>query len=319
MLTPLHSSDQSDNRLRTNTIVQLSLWLLTAVVLVLLFDHGLGWDRTLQAWSTMSVGQLTICFILLSVSYLARAARLHSHFSSEISGHFCRCLRIVLHHNFFNNILPMKTGEVVFPLLIHRHFGIKISRAAGALFSFRIADLVFLSLLSLLLAMLSMHLLELAGSAVLFFLIVMAAGCLLLLIIFKFRRSVTWIDKYWGQFKSGFPSNQGMMWTIFIWTTLAWSTKLIAYALILSVFVKSLFSVSLLAAASGELASSIPIHTPAAFGTFESGILAVLIPVGFDTKTALTAALNLHLFILANTVLLAALGLLIGRHSDDSG
>jgi uncharacterized membrane protein YbhN (UPF0104 family) len=77
--------------------------------------------------------------------------------------------------------------------------------------------------------------------------------------------------------------------------------------------------ISLLSALSGELASSIPIHTPAAFGTFESGVVAVLLPVGIKIESALTAAISLHLFILSITTLTGGLSLLIGRRSNVTG
>jgi uncharacterized membrane protein YbhN (UPF0104 family) len=266
----------------------------------------------------MSIGQILTSFLLLALSYFMRAARLYSYFPAEMSGKFSSCLRIVFHHTFFNNILPMKTGEAAFPLLMRRHFSIPLSRATGALFSFRLADMTILSLLSLLMVILSVRFFELASSALSFFLIFISTLSVMLILIYKLRQAIPWVEKYWNQFKTGLPSSYAMAWKLLLWTMLAWSTKLVAYALILVAFVNVPFQVSLLSAIGGELASSIPIHTPASFGTFESGISVVLIPAGFDIKSALMAAVNLHLFILASSVLLAGLGLLIRRPSDDT-
>ncbi|MET0043897.1 MAG: UPF0104 family protein, partial [Candidatus Thiodiazotropha sp. 6PLUC3] len=73
---------------------------------------------------------------------------------------------------------------------------------------------------------------------------------------------------------------------------------------------------SLASAVSGELASGIPLYTPAAIGTFEGGIAAVLLPAGIDQTSAITAAVNFHLFLLITTSLSAGLGLLIGNRKN---
>ncbi|VAW96580.1 hypothetical protein MNBD_GAMMA20-1008, partial [hydrothermal vent metagenome] len=54
-------------------------------------------------------------------------------------------------------------------------------------------------------------------------------------------------------------------------------------------------------------------------GTFEAGVVAALLPFGIDAKTALQAAVNLHLFILGSTLLagLLSLALPARRQSGD--
>jgi len=55
----------------------------------------------------------------------------------------------------------------------------------------------------------------------------------------------------------------------------------------------------------------LPLHGIAGAGTYEAGIVAALLPFGVDTETAVSAAVNVHLFLLGVTLLGGALSLLL--------
>ncbi|MBA1333058.1 hypothetical protein QQ73_19015 [Candidatus Endoriftia persephone str. Guaymas] len=57
----------------------------------------------------------------------------------------------------------------------------------------------------------------------------------------------------------------------------------------------------------------LPMQGFAAAGTFEAGVMAVLVPTGTGAEQALSAAINLHLFLLGLSLLSGALALLLGR------
>jgi uncharacterized membrane protein YbhN (UPF0104 family) len=320
MNTPLESATTQPFRLMRRALFsQVLLWLLMCFILVALFEWVLDWDETIQAWSSMPLSQIATSLALLVASYLARSARLYTYLSSGLPGQLIQCLRITLQHNFFINILPFRAGEAVFPVLAKRYFGIPVSQATGTLFSFRMADLLVLSFLGLIMILTGIQMADQASMAVRAFLFILLIICLVLVLLHRFGHSTPRLKKYWALFKSGLPDNPAAFIHLFIWTFLAWSTKLVAYASILMAFLQVSIPVSLLSALSGELASSIPIHTPAAFGTFESGVVAVLMPAGINIESALTAAINLHLFILSVTTVIAGLGLLIGRRANVTG
>ncbi|MBW2587693.1 MAG: UPF0104 family protein, partial [Deltaproteobacteria bacterium] len=50
-------------------------------------------------------------------------------------------------------------------------------------------------------------------------------------------------------------------------------------------------------------------------GTYEAGIVAVLVPFGIAARSALNAAVNAHLFVLGAALASAALALLIPRQN----
>jgi uncharacterized membrane protein YbhN (UPF0104 family) len=215
--------------------------------------------------------------------------------------------------------MPFRAGEAVFPVLVKRYFGIPVSRAAGTLFSFRVADLLVLSSLGLITILTGIQIARQASIAVTAFLVFLILITLILILLYKFGHSTPRLKKFWMHFKAGLPNRPRVLLYLVLWTFLAWSTKLAAYASIIMSFLQVNLPISLLSALSGELASSIPIHTPAAFGTFESGVVAVLLPVGIKIESALTAAISLHLFILSITTLIGGLSLLIGRRSNVTG
>jgi uncharacterized membrane protein YbhN (UPF0104 family) len=193
-----------------------------------------------------------------------------------------------------------------------------LSQAAGILFSFRIADLIFVSLLGVVVLLTGLQIADQSDLAVIILLILVSALLFLLYVLNRFGPSIPWIKHYWRDFKSAFPIDARGISILLFWTTLAWSTKLFAYATILSGLLSLDLSLSLLSAISGELASSIPVHTPAGFGTFESGIVAVLLPSDIKLESALSAAINLHLFILTITLITTGFGVLLSRYSHDT-
>jgi uncharacterized membrane protein YbhN (UPF0104 family) len=91
---------------------------------------------------------------------------------------------------------------------------------------------------------------------------------------------------------------------------LNWLVKLVVLAWVLTQFVDVGSSAALLAAIGGEL-SSVLFHAPGGVGTYEAGIVAVLVPFGIAAKSALNAAVNAHLFVLSAALASAALALLI--------
>ncbi|HHM05194.1 MAG TPA: UPF0104 family protein, partial [Gammaproteobacteria bacterium] len=95
------------------------------------------------------------------------------------------------------------------------------------------------------------------------------------------------------------------------WTYVNWLVKLAAFAWVLTLFAPVPAAPALLGVIAGDLTSVLPVHGVAGAGTYEAGVVAALLPLGLDAGAALRGAVNLHLFILASTVLGGAASLLI--------
>jgi uncharacterized membrane protein YbhN (UPF0104 family) len=70
---------------------------------------------------------------------------------------------------------------------------------------------------------------------------------------------------------------------------------------------------AVLAALGGELTSVLPIHTPAGVGTYEAGLVAGMAYAQVAPGRALSAAVNVHLALLAVALLYGLLALAAPR------
>ena len=71
------------------------------------------------------------------------------YFRVEMAGRFTLCTKLMLQHNLFNNLLPMRTGELSFPVLMARYFAVPALRSVPALLWFRLMDLHSLGIFAL--------------------------------------------------------------------------------------------------------------------------------------------------------------------------
>ncbi len=268
----------------------------------------IGWQRLFLPWTHLSPLELTLTSILMLATYLLRAIRILDYFRSDLHGQFVATLRLTLLHNFFNNFLPMRTGEVAFPVLMHRYFGIPVNRSIPALLWLRLLDLHVILALgwsaisqrflagSLSLPLLALWLLLPA-------LIYLIRPHLLILIEPLSSRSVTIMRHV----LVALPDNGVLLARTWLWTAANWSMKLGIMVFLFTRFDPLSWIMALPGMVSGELGSVLPVHGLAGVGTYEASILAGLLPQGVALKPALAAAVNLHLFILGST-LLGALG-----------
>ena len=118
-------------------VVSLALF----VGLVMLVQHYYGWAELLTPWRHLSGMSLLIALALVGVSHLLRAVRVYDYFRTDTEGQLPRCLKVVLQHHFLNNLLPMRSGELSFPLFMSRYLEIPVQRSVPALAWFRFLDL----------------------------------------------------------------------------------------------------------------------------------------------------------------------------------
>ena len=104
-------------------------------------EYYIGWTRLLAPWSGLSPVQTGAALALIFLSYIVRSLRLFSYLRLHRLHDFALCLKVMLQHNLFNNLLPMRSGELSFPLLLHRHFALSPVRSLPALLWFRLLDL----------------------------------------------------------------------------------------------------------------------------------------------------------------------------------
>ena len=101
-------------------------------------------------------------------------------------------------------------------------------------------------------------------------------------------------------------------------TLIIWIVKLVALTLVLKAFLSIDFISAWVAVTTADLSGVLPIHGIAGSGTYEAAMLAALIPLGFGVEAALSAAINLHIYLLGVSALSVPLALLIPTQRQTS-
>ena len=296
-------------------------WLGSALLLGLIWlvEEHYGWLRILDSWRAVPPQQLAIGLLLMLVSYLLRAVRFHDFFATYTRGSFLPLLRITVLHNFFNNLLPMRSGEASFPLLMKQRYGIPYRHSTPALLWLRLLDLYVL----LALAFISLQTLTPWGveTRVVIAVLVLMAPMLALLMQQKLRIYLaggTGWKATLHDLMVALPDHPLTFARALLWTVVNWALKLAVFAWLLSVFTGLPLSSSWSGATTGELSSVLPIHGLAGAGTYEAGVMAGLLPWGIEKTAALAAAVNPHLFVLGSTFILTGL-LVVLTHGVNKG
>lgn len=284
-----------------------NLWrpVLGAAILIafaVFVERYLGWATLLAPWRQVPAGAVAIAALLTFASYWLRSARFYDYFRNEMAGQFTLCTKLMLQHNLLNNLLPMRSGELSFPLLMARYFDVPARRSVPALLWFRVLDLHTLG---------GAALLALHGWS----LPLVSVGLLLWLplpwLLFHFsRRGERWLGRSdqstlrrrAADLLQGLPQSSGAFWRAWGWTLANWLVKLLAFAWVLQLFIELDWSTAWMGAIGGDLTSVLPVHGIAGAGTYEAGVVAGLLPYDVSAQEALAAAVNLHLFLLGTTL-----------------
>ena len=249
-----------------------------------------GWGPLFVPWTTVQPWTLAAASALVVCSYGVRTIRIQTYFRPATSGRFSAVVRLVLIHNLLNNLLPMRTGEASFPVLMARRFRVEYSRSIPALLYLRALDLHFVLMLGGFVLILDRASL---GWILLLLLAPLPFGFFLLQE--SFGRRLAGLD---GRMASvartgleGLPSSSTLFWATWFWTAVNWSVKLLVLAWILRAFAHMPFPAAFLGTTTGELSSVLPFHGIAGAGTYEAGVLAGLVPLGIELEPALQLSL----------------------------
>ena len=292
-------------------------WLIGSAILLILVvwvHWAIGWGRLLAPWGELAPLQLAGLAALSGVSYLCRGARLQAYFPDLLRGRLAATMRLSILHNVANNLLPMRTGEAVFPLLMKRYFGQDYIDSGWSLLWIRLLDLHVIGLVGLAAAWLAdPH--PLWGGVAGAWLLGLPAGYWLR---DRLRRRLAgrpgrfagWVDRA----LAAMPADGVRLARVYAWTLATWAAKFTAFTAVLLQFLDSTTWQAVTGVIGAELSSVLPFHGVAGSGSYELAMLAALTPTGVDPGAALAGAINLHLFLLGVTFLLLPLALLLPRH-----
>lgn len=235
-------------------------------------------------WLLAAVGMLC--------SYGARAARLTTEWyarakqSGALRGSvwqaWWQCVQLVVLHNASVNFLPMRAGEMTYPLWLKRQWGVAISDSLASLLLLRLQDATVLLLLGC-----WAYSFKLGAMAV--FAWVLLVGAMFLLAK-KLGADVAANhskndgdgdgDGVFGKLKRALVQSRGGLWA-WCWSVVNWCIKVSALGLLMQALLvdgagDSGAGLSFLqgwqAALGGELAALWPVQPPAGLGTYELGV-----------------------------------------------
>ncbi|MFN3319642.1 MAG: lysylphosphatidylglycerol synthase domain-containing protein [Allorhizobium sp.] len=283
------------------------MWLVTGGTLLgyaVFLQLAFGIPALARQLAAIGILPLVFALTLLILTYAVRCWRVADYFPKETHGQFRRLLKLTLVHNLLNIMLPLRSGEASFPLLMRSEFGMPLARATAALLVMRLLDL------HALLAAAGIGLVLGQGSAswavVLWLAFVLAPLPLFGLkgpILRLARRLPERLRLLVDEIERGLPAGPSAFLRAWGATLVNWGVKVVVLAWVLRLMDVTPLAASFGGALGGELSSVLPVHAPGGVGTYPAGIVAGALSFGAVSSTSSLAiigkaAVNAHLLIL---------------------
>ena len=298
--------------MRRTQLLKLLLSVVSLVITLVVVEYQIGWYSPLTSWQGFSAGTLAVLVTLSLCSNALRALRIKISFELPVS-RYPQMFYLSTNHNLLNNLLPMRTGEVAFPVLIKRYFGIAVVASSSHLLLYRLLDLVaLLSIAGALALWQSDQMISIA---------VMLVTLFGLLLFDRGKRLVVWLLSRFNSPKlaklaqafSDLPTRGGHFGAIVLTTYAVWLTKLLAFLGVVLQLSQLTLAQAVTSVAIADLSSILPIHGVAGSGTFEAAFVLAGKLYAIDTTALLTVAVQLHLFLLLMSFVAFLLGWLIAK------
>ena len=293
-------------------LIKTGLSLLILIITLVVVETQIGWLKLLTSWEGFAPLTLALLAVLSLASNGLRALRIKVSFELPLN-RFSDMFYLSTSHNLLNNLLPMRTGEVAFPVLIKRHFSFGLIESGSHLLLYRLLDLVaLLSIAAILIIW------QYSVAAALAFGVLVVAGLWLfdrakevgvrLLRCFSHVKIQSLADAV-----AGLPTRGHHFFAIILATYAIWMTKLLAFLGVVLQLSQLTLAQAVTSVAIADLSSILPIHGVAGSGTFEAAFVLAGKLYGTDTTTLLTVAVQLHLFLLLMSFVAWGLGWLVAR------
>lgn len=276
-----------------------------------------GWGTILGLWSHAGWSTIVFALSLLVATYVLRTWRIYDYFPLETRGRFGMLFRVVQLHNILNIMLPFRSGETSFPLLMRREFGVNLVRGTSALFVMRLFDLhALLAAAALGWALEEGSIWIWLGWIVFLLLPVFGFAGRHIVLGLTRRNAPSKLVKLIDEVQAGLPVDAQAFLRAWGATLINWFVKIAVLAWVLMLMGDISLPASFGGALGGELSSVLPVHAPGGVGTYPAGITAGAVGLGAAADAqALSAlgqaAVNLHLLVILSSLIGTALALFV--------
>lgn len=278
-----------------------------------------GWQSVFDLWRNAGWGAIALALFLLVTTYVLRTWRIYDYFPQETRGRFSALFRVVQIHNILNIMMPFRSGETSFPLLMRREFDVGLVRGTSALFVMRLFDL------HALLAAAGVGLAMERGDVTVWliwvaFLLLPAIGFAMRTPVFRAvaGMSAGKLAKLSAEVQAGLPLDGTAFLRAWGVTLINWFVKIAVLAWVLMLMGNITLPPGFGGALGGELSSVLPIHAPGGVGTYPAGIVAGAVSFGAGAGEAILsqlsqAAVNVHLLVIISSLIGTTLALFVPK------
>ena len=284
--------------------------LLTAAFVLWLVWSGQG-AQVMAVLAALPASLLLFLFGGMIATYVLRTLRVYYEFGEATRGRFGACLKLVLTHNALVNLLPMRAGELSFPVLLKREFGVTMMRSGGSLLWLRAQDAIILATLSVVVWPGLAPAMRMAGVSLLII------GGVLLPHVAQ-RLLAKFSTGKLGDVCAALADSAHHARTGWLWTIANWSVKLVVLSQVFAQLLGVGWQVGAAGAVGGELAAISPVQGVAGIGSYEAGASAALVLSDIAWADGLKAAFSLHLLVLASALVCAGIVLLVSTMFSNS-
>jgi hypothetical protein len=295
------------------------LTLATVVFYAIFIQWVWGWATVLALWKSAGLGSAFLALAALLGTYVLRTWRIYDYFPTETGGRFGTLLRLTQVHNLLNIMLPFRSGEASFPLLMKREFDLSLARSTAALFVMRLFDLHAL-LAAAGIGLVLQHHSSWAWALWFCFLVLPVAGFALRGIGLRFAARIlpAKAERLLAEVEAGLPVDAAAFARAWGATLINWFTKIAVLAWVLGLLGGISMAPGFGGALGGELSSVLPVHAPAGVGTYPAGISAGAVAFGAAAsgpafEDLAQAAVNTHLLVIVSSLMGTALSLFAAR------
>ncbi len=314
--------------MKPKRILTLLFSLIITIVIVFILFKVININDLTTAFSELSPMIILLSFLAYFLSYIFKTLRFYE-LNQKIK--FKKLFSIVCIHNFFNNLIPARVGELSYVYLIGKEKNGSTESGVASLIISRIMDLGLIFLLSFLALIIFKSKLNL--NEVTYNILIIAIGIVFIifyLTVFSRRQVVSLVKKIieitkikkinffltilskiklaFNHFKS-MTSKRTIILSVIYSIGIVVSQYFFFYVIMIGLGVEISFIEVVLGSMIILIAVILPIQGIGGFGTYEGAWTLALIYLGISSEIAITTSFIIHILQLAYLIVLGVLGL----------